>query len=87
MKTSRRNFLQFSSRAGTGLFLRLYGTFGVASEAGRFLERTGISTSIMYKDGSPLSAPRPLGPNSVTSRLIGYKTENEGAVEKVLCEP
>ena len=46
MKTSRRNFLRFSSIAGTALFLRPYGTFGVASEAGKFLERIGISTSI-----------------------------------------
>ena len=46
MKTSRRNFLRFSSIAGTGLFLRPYGIFGVASEAGKFLERIGISTSI-----------------------------------------
>jgi len=46
MKTSRRNFLRFSSIAGTALFLRPYGTFGVASVAGKFLERIGISTSI-----------------------------------------
>lgn len=46
MKTSRRDFLRFSALAGTGLLLRPYNTFGLASEAGKFLDRIGISTGI-----------------------------------------
>ncbi|MCX6322367.1 MAG: sugar phosphate isomerase/epimerase [Bacteroidia bacterium] len=46
MKTSRRDFLRFSAIAGTGIFLRPFNAFGLASEAGKFLEKIGISTGI-----------------------------------------
>ena len=46
MKTSRRDFLRISAIAGTALYLRPFNAFGIASEAGKFLERIGISTSI-----------------------------------------
>ena len=46
MKTSRRDFLRFSAIAGTALYFRPFNAFGVVSEAGKFLERIGISTSI-----------------------------------------
>ena len=46
MKTSRRDFLRFSVIAGSALYLRPFSAFGVASEAGKFLERIGISTGI-----------------------------------------
>jgi sugar phosphate isomerase/epimerase len=46
MKTSRRDFLRFSAIAGTGMFLRPFNAFGLASEAGIFLEKIGISTGI-----------------------------------------
>jgi sugar phosphate isomerase/epimerase len=46
MKTSRRDFLRFSAAAGTSLYLRPFDAFGVAADAGKFLEKIGISTSI-----------------------------------------
>ena len=46
MKTSRRDFLRFSALAGTGLMLRSYNGFALASEAAKFLEHIGISTGI-----------------------------------------
>ncbi len=46
MRTSRRGFLRFAVAAGTGLFLRPYNAFGLASAAGKFLERIGVSTGI-----------------------------------------
>ena len=46
MKTSRCDFLRFSAIAGTGIFLRPFNAFGLASEAGKFLEKIGISTGI-----------------------------------------
>ena len=46
MKTSRRDFIRFSAIAGTALLIRPFNAFGVISEAGKFLERIGISTSI-----------------------------------------
>jgi hypothetical protein len=55
MKTSRRNFLRFSIIAGTGLFLRPYCTFGVESDAGKLLERTG-ELDIRQKIKPPIGA-------------------------------
>ena len=46
MKTSRRNFIKHSAIAGTGIVLTPFNAFSIASEAARFLERIGISTSI-----------------------------------------
>jgi sugar phosphate isomerase/epimerase len=46
MKTSRRDFLRLSALVGSALYLRPYNTFGVVTEAGKFLEKIGISTSI-----------------------------------------
>jgi sugar phosphate isomerase/epimerase len=46
MKTSRRDFLRFSVIAGSAIYFRPFNPFGVVSEAGKFLERIGISTSI-----------------------------------------
>src|SRR5664279_337769 len=46
MKTSRHDFLRFSVIAGTALYLRPISALGVISEAGKFLERIGISTGI-----------------------------------------
>jgi sugar phosphate isomerase/epimerase len=46
MKISRRDFIRFSAIAGTALLIRPFNAFGVISEAGKFLERIGISTSI-----------------------------------------
>ena len=46
MNTSRRDFLRFSALAGTSFLLRPYNTFGPVSEAGKFLDRIGISTGI-----------------------------------------
>jgi sugar phosphate isomerase/epimerase len=46
MKTSRRDFIRFTAIAGTGLLLKPYNAFGVATEAGKFLEKIGISTGI-----------------------------------------
>jgi sugar phosphate isomerase/epimerase len=46
MQTSRRDFLRLSVISGSALFLRPFNAFGVASEAGKFLERIGISTSV-----------------------------------------
>ena len=46
MRTSRRTFLNISALAGVSLYLRPFTSFGIVSEAGKFLERIGISTSI-----------------------------------------
>jgi sugar phosphate isomerase/epimerase len=46
MKTSRRDFLRFSALAGTGLLLKPFDSFELASLAGKFLDRIGISTGI-----------------------------------------
>ena len=46
MQTSRRDFLRFSVIAGTALYLRPFSALGVISEAGKFLDRIGISTGI-----------------------------------------
>jgi sugar phosphate isomerase/epimerase len=46
MKTSRRDFIRFSALAGTGLLLTPFNSSGVVSEAGKFLERIGISTGV-----------------------------------------
>jgi sugar phosphate isomerase/epimerase len=46
MKTSRRDFLRFTAIAGTCLYIRPYNALGIASEAVKFLDRIGVSTSI-----------------------------------------
>jgi sugar phosphate isomerase/epimerase len=46
MKTSRRDFLQLTAILGTALYTRPFNAFGLASEAAKFLDRIGISTSI-----------------------------------------
>jgi sugar phosphate isomerase/epimerase len=46
MKTTRRNFIRFTSLAGTGLLFRQYSDPGCVCEAEIFLEKIGISTSI-----------------------------------------
>jgi hypothetical protein len=46
MKTSRRDFLRFSAIAGVSLLIRPFNSFGIASEARKFLERIGVSTGI-----------------------------------------
>jgi sugar phosphate isomerase/epimerase len=46
MTTSRRDFIRFSTLAGAGLLLGRYNSFSIMSEAGKFLERIGISTSL-----------------------------------------
>ena len=46
MKTSRRNFLRYSAIAGTALFLKPFNSFSLAADAGKFLEKIGIATSI-----------------------------------------
>ena len=46
MKTSRRDFMRFSATAGFSFLIRPFNAFGVASEAGKFLERIGVSTGI-----------------------------------------
>jgi sugar phosphate isomerase/epimerase len=46
MKTSRRDFIRFSALTGTCLLLKPYSTFALASEAAKFLDHIGISTSI-----------------------------------------
>lgn len=46
MKTSRRDFLRFSTLAGTGFMFRSYNSFALVSEAAKFLDRIGISTGI-----------------------------------------
>jgi sugar phosphate isomerase/epimerase len=46
MKTSRRDFLRFSALTGTCLMLRPFNALSLASEAGKFLERIGVSTGI-----------------------------------------
>jgi sugar phosphate isomerase/epimerase len=46
MKTSRRDFIRLTAIAGTALYIRPLDAFGLASEAGKFLDRIGISTSI-----------------------------------------
>lgn len=46
MKTPRRDFIRFSALAGAGLLLKPNNVLSLASEAGKFLESIGISTSI-----------------------------------------
>jgi sugar phosphate isomerase/epimerase len=46
MKTSRRDFLRLSAITGTAFYIRQFNAFGLVSEAGKFLERIGISTDI-----------------------------------------
>ena len=46
MKIYRRHFLKLSAATATVLYTRPYDVFGVASRAGKFLDRIGISTSI-----------------------------------------
>jgi len=46
MKNSRHDFIKFSALAGTALLLRPFNILAVASEAGKFLDRIGIATSI-----------------------------------------
>jgi sugar phosphate isomerase/epimerase len=46
MKTSRRYFLRFSAIAGTTLLLKPFNATGLVTEAGKFLEKIGISTGI-----------------------------------------
>ncbi|HEX7494667.1 MAG TPA: sugar phosphate isomerase/epimerase family protein [Bacteroidales bacterium] len=46
MKTSRHDFIRFSAIAGVSLLIRPFNSFGIASEAGKFLERIGVSAGI-----------------------------------------
>src|SRR5450759_1172122 len=46
MKTTRRTFIGNSAFLSTGILLTPLNAFGLASEAGKFLERIGVSTSI-----------------------------------------
>jgi len=46
MKPSRRDFIRLSAIVGTGFLFTPSKSFGLASEAGKFLEKLGISTSI-----------------------------------------
>ena len=46
MKTSIRDFLRLTAILGTALYTRPFNAFALAAEAGKFLERIGISTSI-----------------------------------------
>ena len=46
MKSSRRDFLRLSAISGTTICLRPFKTFNIISEAGKFLEKIGISTTI-----------------------------------------
>lgn len=46
MKTSRRDFIRVSALAGTGLIFSKFDASGVASKAGKFLDKIGISTGI-----------------------------------------
>lgn len=46
MEPTRRDFIRLSAIAGTGLFLTPSKAFALASEAGKFLEKIGISTKI-----------------------------------------
>jgi sugar phosphate isomerase/epimerase len=46
MNTSRRDFIRFTVLAGTTLILRPFSIYGVASEAGMFLEKIGVSTGL-----------------------------------------
>lgn len=47
MRTSRRTFLNLSALAGASLFFRPLNTLGIVADAAKFLERIGISTSII----------------------------------------
>jgi sugar phosphate isomerase/epimerase len=46
MKATRRDFLKLSAISGTTLYFMPFKTLNIISEAGKFLERIGISTSI-----------------------------------------
>jgi sugar phosphate isomerase/epimerase len=46
MKTSRRDFMRFSATAGFSFLIRPFNAFRIASEAGKFLERIGVSAGI-----------------------------------------
>ena len=46
MKTTRRSFIRNSACLSAGILLSSYKALSLASEAGRFLEKIGISTSI-----------------------------------------
>jgi sugar phosphate isomerase/epimerase len=46
MKPSRRDFVRFSAITGTALCLRPFNALNLIPEAGKFLERIGISTTI-----------------------------------------
>lgn len=46
MNPSRRDFLRLSAISGTAVCFRPFKTLNIISEAGKFLERIGISTSI-----------------------------------------
>jgi sugar phosphate isomerase/epimerase len=46
MKTSRRDFLRLTAVGGVALFTKPFNVFGLVSEAEKFLDRIGISTSI-----------------------------------------
>ena len=46
MKTSRRDFIRFSAMAGVTLLNRPFNGFGICPEAGKFLERIGVSAGI-----------------------------------------
>ena len=46
MNPSRRDFLRSSAITGTALCFRPFNALNLISEAGKFLERIGISTSI-----------------------------------------
>jgi sugar phosphate isomerase/epimerase len=46
MKKSRRDFLRLSALTGAAVYFRPFNVFSVASEAAKFLERIGVSTSL-----------------------------------------
>lgn len=81
METSRRNFIKLSALAGTSMFLKPYNAFGIVGEAGKFLEKIGISTGIA-NNGILASA----GYSFVEENARGFliPTEDETAFAKKL---
>jgi sugar phosphate isomerase/epimerase len=92
MKTSRRDFLRYSAVAGTTILLRPFNAFGITSEAGKFLERIGISTSIAnngilaaagysFVEENVKGFLAPLEPDSVFEQKLALLKESKLPVE------
>jgi sugar phosphate isomerase/epimerase len=72
MKPSRRDFLKLSAITGAALYIRPFKALNIISEAERFLERIGISTSITNNKILEIA-----GYSFVEEKVRGFLVPNE----------